>query len=602
MGFVFATVGRCMRTQLFFRAVLFGMLILPGLLQATTYRWNQNFGSWNDPNNWSPNGIPGAADTAIIAGSALSSGGTAMLPQGGTITVANVELSCGGGGCPTLGTQSGGAKATLTVTGTFTWTGGTFGYTGGAVSGVNLNLPVGSQWNIGSGGALVLSECAVNNYGTVNWTNNPVENQGNVWVNQSDSTMNLHSDGTLFTRLGGGYPYFTNATGATLNKVGGTGFTSLANYAADIALGGTVNISTGTLGLNTRATFPPFLRLLDGVVINGPGRLVYDMPGSGPNSICYVDGTVTVNGSGCDLLGGRIIGTNTTAARFVATGGATFNWIQSSRIEGKLNVAANTTFNINGDVLLDGLGTPGGLEIAGTVNLFTLTGGSSAAQNGATLTVLSGGKFYPASGKRFDNLSLPLRNNGLISPETNNVGAFSTFSDFAQSETGILQVDIAGASSGQYDAVDIMQYPWTVFGGNATLAGVLRVNLINGFVPVAGNSFSIFKCINRSGQFNTLELPPLSDGKSWRVQYSNTGVTLSVAQATSISNFSKPTGGNFQFTIAGGPASSVVVQASTNLTSWTSVATNAPFNGTFNYSDPETSSYSMRFYRVLINP
>jgi len=54
------------------------------------------------------------------------------------------------------------------------------------------------------------------------------------------------------------------------------------------------------------------------------------------------------------------------------------------------------------------------------------------------------------------------------------------------------------------------------------------------------------------------------------------------------------TGGNFEFTVSGASGEKYVVQASTDLTSWVSVATNAV---PFTFVDTNTTAFSKRFYR-----
>jgi hypothetical protein len=54
----------------------------------------------------------------------------------------------------------------------------------------------------------------------------------------------------------------------------------------------------------------------------------------------------------------------------------------------------------------------------------------------------------------------------------------------------------------------------------------------------------------------------------------------------------------FQFIISWATNTSVVVQASTNLQNWTPVITNTLVNGTNLFSDPQSSNYPSRFYRL----
>ncbi len=55
-------------------------------------------------------------------------------------------------------------------------------------------------------------------------------------------------------------------------------------------------------------------------------------------------------------------------------------------------------------------------------------------------------------------------------------------------------------------------------------------------------------------------------------------------------------GGDFQFSITGVPGYGYIIQASTNLTSWTPIKTN---NSPFTFTDPQTTNYPRRFYRAI---
>jgi hypothetical protein len=47
---------------------------------------------------------------------------------------------------------------------------------------------------------------------------------------------------------------------------------------------------------------------------------------------------------------------------------------------------------------------------------------------------------------------------------------------------------------------------------------------------------------------------------------------------------------------------SVVIQVSTNLANWISVATNTALNGIVDFSDPNSPGVSRRFYRAILLP
>ena len=106
----------------------------------------------------------------------------------------------------------------------------------------------------------------------------------------------------------------------------------------------------------------------------------------------------------------------------------------------------------------------------------------------------------------------------------------------------------------------------------------------------------------------TLKSLKASNAGNYSVQISNSaGVTNSVtAQLTvytntapTISNAAKLVNGQFGFQVAGIPGSQYVVQASSDLKTWTSVQTNtAPFS----FTDSNSASFNQRYYRSYYKP
>ena len=60
--------------------------------------------------------------------------------------------------------------------------------------------------------------------------------------------------------------------------------------------------------------------------------------------------------------------------------------------------------------------------------------------------------------------------------------------------------------------------------------------------------------------------------------------------------------GQFTLTVSGDPEQDYIMQASTNLTDWTSLSTNHPLTPSFIWSDAAASNFSQRFYRVQLGP
>src|SRR5262249_53904670 len=80
-----------------------------------------------------------------------------------------------------------------------------------------------------------------------------------------------------------------------------------------------------------------------------------------------------------------------------------------------------------------------------------------------------------------------------------------------------------GATKGsQYDSLTIA--------GSVSLSGALDVDLINGFMPLPGQSFNILTAAGGiDGTFDTLDLPALAGGLYFNLTYAPTTITLSVA-------------------------------------------------------------------------
>jgi hypothetical protein len=82
--------------------------------------------------------------------------------------------------------------------------------------------------------------------------------------------------------------------------------------------------------------------------------------------------------------------------------------------------------------------------------------------------------------------------------------------------------------------------------GTANLAGTLQVTLLGGYVPAAGDSFTIVTYGSEAGQFQTPNLPDISaQGLQWSVSYTATGVELTAeAPASTPQTPQTPAGSN----------------------------------------------------------
>ena len=119
-------------------------------------------------------------------------------------------------------------------------------------------------------------------------------------------------------------------------------------------------------------------------------------------------------------------------------------------------------------------------------------------------------------------LTQPVINQGSLEPGLR-LGQVNLQS-YQQTATGTLAIDIGGAT------VDTL-YDRVAVAGTAQLAGKLKVSLLNGFAPTAGQKFDVVTAGTMSGLFSSLELPALSNGLVWSLSTNATTYSLNVLRA-----------------------------------------------------------------------
>jgi hypothetical protein len=349
----------------FFLAVLLMRGFIPA--QGATITWtNTSGGSWNVAANWSPNQVPGVADTALIETSGtytvtlnanaqiggFTLGGTSGVQY---LTVNSCTLSFTNGGTVaangvfTLNAST--LTGLVTDSGAFNWTNG--GYISGGSSVTILSngvLNIGGNYGQNLYGMLT-------NAGTVNWSataslylysNGSQGDDGSI-VNLAGALFNVQNDQTM--EAAGGSPFFDNAgtflKSAGINTTIGVVFTN----------SGALDVASGTLTFN------------DGGVDNGTI--------SGAGSVSLAGGTLTLNGSAPNLIlaGATVNGINASISNLTWSSGTLqgnntvtgmANWTYGTiGGGGNLTVASNAVLDISGS---SGEFIYGVLTNAGTVN------------------------------------------------------------------------------------------------------------------------------------------------------------------------------------------------------------------------------------------
>ncbi|MBA3480585.1 MAG: pre-peptidase C-terminal domain-containing protein [Pirellulales bacterium] len=108
------------------------------------------------------------------------------------------------------------------------------------------------------------------------------------------------------------------------------------------------------------------------------------------------------------------------------------------------------------------------------------------------------------------------------------VGALA-IGEFTLDAGATLGLEIGGVAQGTFDQL--------LVANGATLAGLLDVSLVGGFVPQVGQSFDILTAESLSGDFSNLDLPMLSPLLGWEIAYGETAVRLSVVSAAYAADF-----------------------------------------------------------------
>ncbi|HXS94679.1 MAG TPA: hypothetical protein VN736_08745 [Candidatus Limnocylindrales bacterium] len=331
-----------------------------------------------------------------------------------------------------------------------------------------------------------------------------------VTVQQSLSAGTMRSFGGVGVNNGG------------LVSIGSGGFVQDQSTAATAVNAGGQFLDSGSYSQGNGSTLvngtlsTSLLHVTGGSVTAGSGGMLsvgsggYTQDSSVTTTIDST-GQLLVTGNYAQGNGTTIADGTLTAALFHVTGGTVV-------------VGANGQISLGSGGYTQGTaGTSTSIASGGKV---TISGGDYSQELGTTTTV--DGSITAANVNNSGTLqgtgviNATVKDLGTLSPGDGGVGA--TTINGAYSQSGFLDADIAGL--GVNDFVDIS--------GAATLGGTLFVDLLNGFVPAAGNSFHLMSYASRTGVFNTIDAPALSAGEFWQPVYGTTDFYLTIASGASV--------------------------------------------------------------------
>ena len=331
--------------------LLMGLAWSPLMAHATTFTWDQSESTnWFDANNWTPVGVPGGGDTAILSGGTASIGNT-------SVSLAALNLSGGS----VVGTGQ------LTLTGTSTITSGAYGCT------INNNGTV--NWPVGAGNINALPDSIFNNNGTFNAAAN--SNGNGIWAALSGGTgQQFNNIGTLNANapVDTGYPIFGN--GSNFKNAGTVHVIRNRLGIADGTSSGNFNCETNAFVLFSGNAHT----LTGGARFTGAGKSL-------------IHGAVVLNGS---IVGGQSGGT------LELSGGTLTSVTGGGTITGTLNLASG---NVSGTINNNGIvNWPAG---AGNINaqpdsIFNNNGTFNAAANSNGNGIWAA--FTGGTGQQFNNI------------------------------------------------------------------------------------------------------------------------------------------------------------------------------------------------------
>ena len=389
------------------------------------------------------------------------------LTNNGSIAVDNGTLWFNG-----YGTFNNAGAITIAPGNAATITGGTFNMaSGGTFTG-------GGSINVRSDANLVLNGAYSNGASFLVIADNDTQVSGPGTLS-NDSTMLLANGAAINTT-------FVN------NGVMDVQGDSLSAWMLDVG-GAASNHGTITLtSYNNNASLDnPILNFHQGLVNNGTIVMRTGGSGSGANS-------TTLNiGSGGVLV-------NQGLGHIILEGGGTRYINGTVANQGSLSAATNITLGVAGSDHSN----------SGTL---TLLNNSTATLQGNSFTNLAGGVLGGIG--TFNANATGILNQGTVAPGQS-PGLLAITGNYTQAAGGILDIEIGGPVAGtEFDRLTVS--------GNATLAGILRVTMLDGFDPALGSTFDFLLAGNRLGTFDQLLFSGLS-GKSFDITYGSNFASLTV--------------------------------------------------------------------------
>ena len=399
----------------------------------------------------------------------------------------------------------------------------------GATENITGTYNVTGATQVTGGNASWLGPAAVTNVGALTISNGAANFSSGSPINPSTMSMSggaLGGTDTVtvsgLTTWSGGTMCTTLTAGSCVAPVGSQGKTVTSGISFpsnnQLELNGRTLNTSGTSAWTSSVVSGGDMLLLNGATINNSG--VWDLQNDS-YLFLYTGASNTFNNSGIFQKSG---GTLTTGNSGIGgTVGVINNTGQFLALAGQMNLSGPFNQTAGVTSLAGGqINTGSPLNIAGgsVTGKGTLIGGISN----------SAGTVAPGT-------TTPSITDGTIAITTSTTGTY------AQGASGAFSVKLGGKSAGQFDTLTTT--------GAITLNGALNVSIVNGYVPAAGDTFTILSGASVISKFASTNLPTLTAGLGWQVTYNATNVVLSVVTVSTPVASLNPSSLSFANTIVG---------------------------------------------------
>jgi hypothetical protein len=477
-------------------------------------------------------GSLGTSGLTITGGTLDGSGGGVIYGQGGSL-LDGTTSTVNNGGTTIINNQDLQAQGTLNNSGTIQIlaptndNGQTF-----------LQIPNGENLTVTGKGSIIMGDGTDNSYN-----------------NNAEIGNNLGTNGTFANRTtieGTGGIVLTNEVindGTILANVptGTSGLMLLVDRVANIQNNGTIHATKrgvfyigggsccgnpftneGTIIADANSTVNlqnanPFGNLANGVLTGG----TYNVTGTLeiPGNITTNDAKITLNGKASQILNpstNALAGfvTNAPKGSFNLKGSQSFTSVGTFTNQGAIVVGKGSIFTVgSGGSYLQ---TEGKTTVNGKLALSTseekIDEPESDSDPAAANIRISKGTLLGNGG----TIAAHVFSSGTVIPSDSltTTGKLGITGTYTQTAAGALDANVAGASSGQFNVLNVT--------GTATLGGTLNIKLLNNFVPSVGATFEILTARKVSGSFATVNGTKINDSEHFTVTYDADNVTLTV--------------------------------------------------------------------------